>query len=84
MPELRRRARRQRHAEDVHKEHYDCALVQPVFEAALDEMVEVTFTVSPRVRKIAAHDPSSLPFWDYYRQVFWSSGVDLPDADLEG
>jgi class 3 adenylate cyclase len=46
-------------------------------------MVEVTFTVSPRVRRIAAHDPNSLPPIEYYRQVFWSSGVDLPD-NLEG
>jgi class 3 adenylate cyclase len=32
------------------------------------------------VRRIAAHDPGTLPFIEYYRQVFWSSGVDLPDA----
>jgi hypothetical protein len=32
-------------------------------------MVEVVFTVSPRVRRIAAHDPHTMPFWDYYRQV---------------
>jgi class 3 adenylate cyclase len=36
-----------------------------------------------RVRKIAAHDPNTLPFWDYYRQVYWSSAVDLSDAGLE-
>jgi Family of unknown function (DUF5939) len=42
----------------------------------------VTFTVSPRVRKIAAHDPDGLPASEYYRQIFWSSAIDLP-ADLE-
>jgi hypothetical protein len=41
--------------------------------------VEVTFTVSPRVRPIAGHDPHKLPIWEYCRQVLWSSGVDLPD-----
>src|SRR5208337_4000285 len=41
------------------------------------EQVEVAFTVSPRVRRIAAHDPHSLPLWEYYKQVFWSSGIDL-------
>jgi class 3 adenylate cyclase len=46
-------------------------------------MVEVVFTVSPRVRRIAAHDPHTLPFWDYYRQAYWSSAVDLPDEGLE-
>jgi class 3 adenylate cyclase len=44
-------------------------------------MIEVTFTVNPRIRKIAAHDPGTLPIWDYYRQIFWSSGVDLPDDE---
>ena len=44
-------------------------------------MVEVTFTISPRVRKIAAHDPQALPWIEYFRQLFWSSGVDLPDGD---
>ena len=68
---------------DVHKELYDCALCSRSFEVSLDEMVEVVFTVSPRVRKIAAHDPNTLPFWNYYRQVYWSSAVDLPDAALE-
>ena len=47
-------------------------------------MVEVTFTVSPRVRRIAAHSPDELSLWEYYRQIFWSSGVDLPDDDLRG
>jgi len=42
----------------------------------------VTFTVSPRVRKIAAHSPDELSAAEYYRQIFWSSAIDLP-ADLE-
>jgi class 3 adenylate cyclase len=33
------------------------------------------------VRKIAAHDPETLPWIEYYRQIFWSSGVDLPDDE---
>jgi class 3 adenylate cyclase len=39
----------------------------------------VTFTVNPRVRRIAAHDPDSLPLPQYARQIYWSSAVDLPD-----
>jgi class 3 adenylate cyclase len=35
--------------------------------------------VSPRLRKIAAHAPHELPVTEYYRQIFWSSGLDLPD-----
>jgi class 3 adenylate cyclase len=63
----------------VTREQYDCALCAAGYKPTLDEMVEVTFTVSPRVRRIAGHDPDTLPEVEYYRQVFWSSGVDLPE-----
>src|SRR3977135_2926872 len=66
----------------VHAEEYNCALCAAGYEPKLDEMVDVTFTVSPRIRRIAAHDPHTLPSWEYYRQVFWGSGVDLPEVDL--
>src|SRR3954465_7970873 len=56
---------------------YNCALCAAGYEASVDEQVEVAFTVSPRVRRIAAHDPNTLPIWEYVRQVFWSSGVDF-------
>src|SRR5450631_1961615 len=62
---------------------YGCALCAAGYEPTLDEMVEVAFTVSPRVRKIAAHDPHSLPSLQYYRQIFWSSGIDLADDAFE-
>src|SRR5215813_2350481 len=67
----------------VHKEAYDCALCAAGYEPTLDEMVEVAFTVDPRVRRIAAHDPHSLPPWEYFRQIFWGSGVDLPETGFE-
>jgi len=56
---------------------YNCALCAAGYEASVDEQVEVAFTVSPRVRRIAAHDPNTLPIWEYYKQIFWSSGIDL-------
>ena len=63
----------------VNKEGYDCALCATGYQPTLDEMVEVTFTVSRRVRRIAAHDPHELPFAEYFRQIFWGSGIDVPD-----
>ncbi len=66
----------------VHKEAYDCALCSRAYEPTLDEMVEVVFTVSPRVRKIAAHDPHLLPLWEYFRQIFWGTGIDLPEENF--
>jgi class 3 adenylate cyclase len=61
---------------------YNCAFCAAGYETTLDNLVEVTFTVSPRVRKIAAHSPDELSAAEYYRQIFWSSAIDLP-ADLE-
>src|SRR5829696_5347164 len=63
----------------INRDQYHCSLCAAGYEPTLDEMVEVTFTVSPRVRRIAAHDPDRLPPFEYYRQVFFSSGVDLPE-----
>ena len=67
----------------VQKEEYICALCADGYEPTLDEMVEVTFTVSPRVRRIAAHDPDDLPLLEYFRQIFWGSGIDLPEENYE-
>ena len=65
----------------VNQDEYSCALCACGYEPTLDEMVEVTFTVSPRVRKVAAHRPDTLPWIEYFKQVFWSSGVDLPSDE---
>ena len=58
-------------------EDYHCGLCACGYEPSVDEQVEVAFTVSPKIRRIAAHDPNTLPVWEYYKQVFWSSGIDL-------
>jgi class 3 adenylate cyclase len=63
----------------VNKDEYACAWCAAGYTPTLDEIVEVTFTVSRRVRRIAAHDPDELPFAEYFRQVFWGSGIDVPD-----
>jgi class 3 adenylate cyclase len=65
----------------VRQAEYRCVLCASGREPTLDEIVEVTFTISARVRRIAAHDPGTLPWLEYYRQIFWSSGVDLPDDE---
>jgi class 3 adenylate cyclase len=62
---------------------YHCGLCACGYEASVDEQVEVAFTVSPKVRRIAAHDPHTLPLWDYFKQVFWSSGIDLNKESFE-
>ena len=67
----------------VNQAEYGCALCAAGYEPTLDEMVEVTFTVTPRTRRIAAHAPDNLPSLQYYRQMFWSSGIDLADDAFE-
>jgi len=67
----------------VNRAEYACALCAVGYEPTLDEMVEVTFTVTPRARRIAAHSPHELPAIEYYRQIFWGSGIDLPEGALE-
>lgn len=61
---------------------YHCALCACGYRASVDEQVEVAFTVSPKIRWVAAHDPHTLSFWDYYRQIFWSSGIEFDDESF--
>jgi class 3 adenylate cyclase len=67
----------------LRRDAYQCGLCACGYEASVDEQVEVAFTVSPQVRRIAAHDPNGLPLWEYFKQVFWSSGVDLNEELFE-
>src|SRR5215475_2854136 len=67
----------------VRSNEYHCAFCEVVQEPTLDEMVEVSFTITPRVRAIAAHTPHLLPIWEYYRQVFFGTGVELPEEGLQ-
>ena len=63
----------------VNHDEYGCTLCAADYKPTLDEMVEVTFRVAPRVRRIAGHYPDTLSEAEYYRQIFWSSGMDLPE-----
>jgi class 3 adenylate cyclase len=64
------------------RSEYHCSFCAATVEPTLDDLVEVSFTVNPRVRHIAAHEPDALPLAEYMRQIFWSSGIDLPE-DVE-
>jgi class 3 adenylate cyclase len=67
----------------VRHDAYYCAFCALESEPTLDQLIEVTFTISPRVRHIAAHHPASLPIWEYFRQIFCSSSLHLPEERLE-
>src|ERR1700759_228669 len=66
----------------LRNDDYRCGFCACGYEPSVGEQVEVAFTVSPKVRRIAAHDPNTLPLWEYYKQVFWSSGIDLDEDSL--
>src|ERR1700721_969356 len=61
----------------LRSDDYHCGLCASNYEASVDEQIEVAFPGSPLVRRIAAHDPNTLPIADYFKQIFWSSGVDF-------
>ncbi|MDT8991594.1 DUF5939 domain-containing protein [Curvibacter sp. APW13] len=63
------------------KTEYHCAICTVGYTPTLDEMVEASFSVNRRTRRIPGHEPDSLPFWEYLRQFFWSSGIELPDGE---
>lgn len=67
----------------VHAEAYTCTLCSAGYEPTLDDMVDVTFTVSPRIRHIEAHNPHELPPFEYFRQIYWGSGIDIPEEGYE-
>jgi class 3 adenylate cyclase len=62
---------------------YACALCAANYAPTLDDLIEVTFTVSPRVRRISGHRPHELPFVDYLRMMYWGSWVDVTEESFE-
>src|SRR5579872_6540386 len=60
--------------------HFHCHLCQSDYDAALDDYIMVTFTVSPAVRSIRFHQPDTLSAWDYvFHYKITPDGL-LPDG----
>ena len=60
--------------------HFHCHLCRSDYDAALDDFITVTFTVSPAVRAIRFHQPDALSAWDYVFHYKLTSGGILPDG----
>ena len=60
------------------KTHYVCGLCDVSGETDLDDFIEVTFTVSPQLRRLPFHDPHCLSVEDFHWTRF------LGDARLPG
>lgn len=54
----------------LNKVEYHCAICTVGYTPTLDELVEASFSVNRRTRRIPGHEPESLPFWEYLRQFF--------------
>lgn len=59
---------------------YHCKLCQMDYEAALDDYIAVTFTISPEIREIAFHHPERLSAWDYFFKVSGTRDGVMPDG----
>ena len=60
--------------------HFHCHLCQTDYDAALDDYITVTFTVSPAVRSIRFHKPDALSAWDYVFHYKMTPGGVMPDG----
>jgi len=60
--------------------HFHCHLCQSDYDAALDDYIAVTFTVSPAVRGIRFHEPDKLSAWDYVFHYKLTPGGLMPDG----
>jgi hypothetical protein len=60
--------------------HFHCHLCQSDYDAALDDYITVTFTVSPAVRSIRFHNPDALSAWDFVFGYKITPGGVLPDG----
>jgi class 3 adenylate cyclase len=60
--------------------HFHCHLCRSDYDAALDDYIEVTFTVSPAVRSIRFHQPDALSAWDYVFSYKLTPGGLMPDG----
>src|SRR5919107_5362319 len=62
------------------RSQFHCAMCRTDLEAALDDYIAVTFTVSPQVRPIAFHRPEDLPAQDFaFAYKLTDEGL-LPDG----
>ena len=60
--------------------HFHCQLCQSDYDAALDDYITVTFTVTPAVRSIRFHQPDALSAWDYLFHYKFTPGGITPDG----
>jgi class 3 adenylate cyclase len=64
------------------KTHYVCGLCDVTGDADLDDFIQVTFSVSPHLRRLSFHDPASLSVEDFHWKLRFSDAGRLPGRQL--
>lgn len=64
------------------KTHYVCGLCDVSGETDLDDFIEVTFTVSPQLRRLPFHDPDSLSVEDFHWKLRFLSDARIPGQEF--
>jgi class 3 adenylate cyclase len=60
------------------KTHYVCGLCDVSGDTDLDDFIEVTFSLSPTLRRLSFHDPDVLSVEDYHWMLRFSESCRLP------
>lgn len=60
--------------------HYHCNVCTVDYEASLDDLIAVTFTVNPQIRDIELLHPERLSAWDYFFKLGGTTDGRLPDG----
>src|SRR5215467_2861260 len=64
------------------KTHYLCGLCDVSGETDLDDFIEVTFTVSPQLRRLSFHDPQSLSVEDFHWKLRFLNDGRIPGLQV--
>jgi class 3 adenylate cyclase len=64
------------------KTHYVCGLCDVSGDTDLDDFIEVTFSVSPQLRRLPFHDPDSLSVEDFHWKLRFEGEGRLPGQQV--
>ncbi|MBR0798053.1 adenylate/guanylate cyclase domain-containing protein [Bradyrhizobium jicamae] len=64
------------------KTHYVCGLCDVSGDTDLDDFIEVTFTISPQLRRLPFHDPGSLSVEDFHWKARFLNDARLPGQQV--
>jgi class 3 adenylate cyclase len=65
------------------KTHYICGLCDVTGDTDLDDFIEVTFTVSPLLRRLPYHDPDTLSVEDFHWKLRFLSEARMPGQSVK-